>query len=466
MRRMDALAKKMTPWIVATALFMETLDSSIISTAIPKMALDFHIDPINLKVALTCYLLALAIFIPISGWVADKFGTKKTFLSAISLFTVSSLLCGLSHNLMELVFARVLQGIGGALMTPVGRLILVKTFSKSELLRAMTFVTIPGLIGPTLGPVVGGFITTFFSWEWIFYVNIPVGIFGGYLARRYILDYQSAKVAPFDILGFLILGLSLAGLAFGFESIGQGMMSVHYICVLLAAAFTALLAYAWYARSIPHPAVDLRLFSVRTFRINVLGGFCCRLGLGGTPFLLPLLFQIGFGLLPIYSGLLISPIAIAMLSIKPWVKKILARFGFKKTLIVNACLVSVSIMSLALINRTTPYGLIVLLTLIYGLLSSLQFSCMNVLTYVDLDSKDQSTGTSIASTMMQLSWSFGIGLAALWMRIFSGPEHRIIPGHIAPFRDTFLMMGLVVLLSLISFAKLKKTDGASMSGHE
>ncbi len=456
---------RLIPWVIAIALFMETLDITIISTTIPKMAQDLGINPLNLKLALTSYLLSLAIFIPISGWLADRLGTKKIFATAILIFTVSSACCGVAQNLLELVISRLLQGLGGALMMPVGRLILLKTFPKDEIMRVMNYTSIPALLGPALGPLIGGFIATYYSWRWIFYINVPFGIIGFFLSLNYIIDYKRKKIVPFDIFGFILLSLSLSGFLFGLESIGEHYFSLIKILSIILFSSIFLLFYLFYFRIAKHPVFDLNILYIRTFRITVFGSLLSRLGIGGIPFLLPLLFQIGFGFLPIYSGFLIVPLALAMLLMKFYIKSLLRTFGFKKLLIVNTLLVGLSIASFSLIEKTTPAIMIILLVFLNGLLTSLQFSCMNNLTYIDLNKNNLSKGTSIASTVQQLSMCLGIAVSALAVDYYLGVGNAMKLGTILPIHKTFILLGAITCTASLSFMKLSNKDGEEISGY-
>lgn len=456
---------KYIPFVIAFALFMETLDATIISTAIPKIATNLNTSPISLKVALTSYLLSLAIFIPISGWFADCFGTKKVFITALSVFTVGSLLCGLAINLETLVLARIAQGIGGALMMPVGRLIMLKSFPKAELVKVTNYVTIPSLIGPALGPVLGGIIVSYISWRWIFIVNIPFGIAGIIFALMVLTDHFGIKVNKLDFIGFLLFGIGLAGFAFAFESIGENALNQTLILGIILISLGILMIYFIRSRFTKFPFLDLSVFEIRTFRITVLGSFLSRCGIGGMPFLLPLFFQLSLGKSPMYSGLLLLPYAIAMLIMKFLVKPGLKLYGFKKLLVVNTFLLGVSILVFTLVNASIPLELLIIMIFIHGLLTSMQFSCMNVLSYVDLTESSVSKGTSIASAIQQLSMSFGIAIAAITLRYLLGVNSNTFDIQTKVFHETFLVIGLITLLTTLVFMFLKKSDGIEASKH-
>jgi EmrB/QacA subfamily drug resistance transporter len=453
------------PWIVAIGLFMENLDSTIVSTAIPQMAITFQVSPISLKVALTSYLLSLAIFIPISGWLADKFGTRKIFSLALLIFTVSSLLCAVSHNLAELVIARIIQGFGGALMTPVGRLILLKTFSKTELLKVNNFIGIPSVMGAVLGPVVGGVIATYFSWHWIFYINLPVGLLGLFLTWKFAIDYKAPHVKSFDVTGFLLVGLGLSAFSYGLETVGENFLPSFIAVAIMLASFISLLSYFIYYQHAKNPVLDLKLLRVRTFRIVMMGGSVVRIGFGGIIFLLPFLFQVGFQFSPLRSGLLLLPWALGQLLMKFFNRQIIQFLGFRKSLVLGAILMGICVMQFAFFEKNTSYFLISGMIFLYGLMLSLHYSSTGVLTYIDLESTDLSKGTSIASVNFQLSASFGIALTAFVLKMFMGSSSLLLANAVSAAQDTFLVMGIIIAFSSVFFWQLKEGDGGIASGH-
>ena len=321
-----AASKRLLPWLVAVAFFMEALDTTILNTAVPAIAHALNVVPLSMKSVLASYTLSLAVFIPISGWMADRFGTRRVFASAIGLFTIGSFLCGISSNIHVLVACRILQGCGGAMMVPVGRLTLVRTFAKSELIRAMSFVAIPGLIGPMLGPIAGGLIVAYFHWRVIFFVNLPIGLAGLYLVYLHLPDYRE-HTNPLDVIGLILFGSGVALLSYVLEIFGEHTLSAREILGLLALSILLLAGYGLHTSRTAFPLLPLALFRIRTFRAAVSGSFFTRLGIGGIPFLFPLLYQVGLGFTPIQSGLLMMPQAIAAMSLKLTMPAILARFG-------------------------------------------------------------------------------------------------------------------------------------------
>jgi EmrB/QacA subfamily drug resistance transporter len=450
------------PLVVACGLFMENLDSTILATAIPQMAQSLGESPLRLNVAITSYLLSLAVFIPVSGWVADRYGARSVFCTAIAVFTMGSALCGAATSLPMLVLTRILQGLGGAMMTPVGRLILLKSFPKSQLVTAMSYVTLPALVGPAIGPLVGGFLTTYATWRWIFYINIPIGLLGIALASRFIENFRAATRTRFDFTGFVLCGIGLAATALGLEYAGRHLISNALEAAILAVAALSLAAYAFYARRTPNPAVDLAIFRNRAFRIAVVGGLICRTGLGAVPFLLPLMLQIPFGLSAFQSGSLTFVLAIGSMAMKSASPPILRTFGFRKLLLVNAVVVGLMTMMLGLIHATTPHWLIVGGLLIFGFFRSLQFTCMNTLGYADLSGSNLSTGSSVASVAQQLSITFGVAIAATLLSLLIGTAKAPTAEDFLP---VFVAVGLLPILSVAWFAQLRPEDGDQISGY-
>jgi EmrB/QacA subfamily drug resistance transporter len=459
-------AMRFLPWLVAVAFFMESLDTTILNTALPTMASALHVAPLSMKSVLTSYLLSLAVFIPVSGWVADRFGTRAVFSSAIGIFTLGSLLCGLSSSLHLLVACRILQGCGGAMMVPVGRLTMVHAFPKSELVRAMSFVAIPALIGPMIGPLAGGLIVGFLHWRIIFFVNLPIGLVGLLLVYRHLPDYRATQTDKLDWLGLLLFGSGVALLSYVLEIFGEHTLSVAQICALLAIAIALLLGYVRHAIRAAHPLLRLGLFRLRTLRVSVSGSFVTRLGVGGMPFLLPLLYQVGLGYTPIQSGLLILPQSVAAISLKMTMPIILTRFGHRKVLVVNTILLGVLISFFATIGAHTSIVVIALQAAMFGFLSSLQFTSMNTLAYADVQEADTSMASTIASTMQQMAMSFGVAAASLTTAVFIPDRFRTDSSQmIHGIHLAFLVLGGLTVLSAIVFRELHEEDGASVSHH-
>ncbi len=442
---------------------MEALDTTILNTAVPTIAAALKVAPLSMKSVLSSYTLSLAVFIPISGWMADRFGTRRVFASAIGLFTLGSFLCGISSNIHVLVACRVLQGCGGAMMVPVGRLTVVRTFAKSELIRAMSFVAIPGLIGPMLGPIAGGLIVGYLHWRVIFFVNLPIGLIGLIMVYLHLPDYRE-KSNPLDVVGLILFGSGIALLSYVLEVFGEHTLGVREILALLAISFSLLAGYGLHAANIKFPLLALRLFRIRTFRAAVSGSFFTRLGIGGIPFIRPLLYQVGLGFNPIESGLMMMPQAIAAISLKMTMPRILNRFGYRAVLISNTVILGVLIVLFATIGEGTPIGLIVALTFCFGFFSSLQYTSMNTLVYADVDEEQTSSASSIASTMQQMSISFGVATASLATAFFIPDRfHSTAPEMIGGIHRAFLVLGGLTVISTIVFSGLKSGDGDAVS---
>ena len=458
--------KRLLPWLVAIAVFMESLDTTILNTAVPAIAAALQVAPLSMKAVLSSYTLSLAVFIPVSGWMADRFGTRRVFSSAIGMFTIGSILCGISTSIHMLVLCRILQGCGGAMMVPVGRLTMVRTFAKSELIRAMSFVAVPALIGPMLGPVAGGLIVGFLHWRMIFFINVPIGILGLYFIYRHLPDYREARIDQLDIIGMILFGAGVALLSYVLEVFGEHTLSVREILSLLALSIVLLLGYGRHATVTLHPLLRLGLFRIRTLRAAVTGGFITRLGVGGMPFLLPLLYQVGLGYTPVQSGFLIMPQALAAMSLKMSMPLVLTRFGYRRVLISNTVIIGVILVLFATIGPSTPVWLIVLQAFCFGFFSSLQYTSMNTLVYADVSESDTSMASTIASTVQQMSISFGVAVASLVAALFipdrfNSDAAQMIHG----VHQAFIVLGGLTVLSTIVFRELKNNDGDNVSQH-
>jgi len=455
------------PWLVAVAFFMESLDTTILNTAAPVIAEALWVAPLSMKSVLASYTLSLAVFIPISGWMADRFGTRRVFASAIGLFTLGSLLCGVSGSIHTLVACRILQGCGGAMMVPVGRLTLVRTFAKSELVRAMSFVAIPSLVAPMLGPIAGGLIVGYLHWRVIFFVNIPIGLIGLHMVYLHLPDYREEHTHPLDLGGLLLFGSGIGLLSYVLEVFGEHTLTGREVLGMLAVAALLLAVYGYRAARTEFPLLCLSLFRIRTFRATVSGSFFTRLGIGGIPFLFPLLYQVGLGFTPIQSGLLMMPQAIASMSLKPVMPGILARVGYRGVLISNTVILGVMIVLFATIGAGTPIWLVVMQMFCFGFLTSLQYTSMNTLVYADVTEEQTSSASTIASTMQQMAISFGVACASLATALFIPDRyHSSAPEMIHGIHRAFLALGALTVLSTIVFAGLKSDDGNSVSGHQ
>jgi EmrB/QacA subfamily drug resistance transporter len=458
-----ASSKRLVPWLIAVAFFMESLDTTILNTAVPTIAAALHVAPLSMKSVLSSYTLSLAVFIPISGWMADRFGTRRVFASAIGIFTLGSFLCGISSNIHVMVACRILQGCGGSMMVPVGRLTVVRTFAKSELVRAMSFVAIPGLIGPMLGPIAGGLIVGYFHWRLIFFVNIPIGLAGLLMVYLHLPDYRE-PTNPLDVAGLILFGSGVALLSYVLEVFGEHTLSARAILGLLAVSILLLAGYGLHATRTAYPMLRLTLFRIRTFRAAVSGSFLTRLGIGGIPFLFPLLYQVGLGFTPIQSGLLMMPQAIAAMSLKLTIPRILARFGYRAVLVSNTLIIGLMILLFATIGKGTPVWLIVAEVFCYGFFTSLQYTSMNTLVYADVSEEQESSASSIASTAQQMAISFGVASASLVTAFFIPDRHTSsAPQFIHGIHRAFFVLGGMTLLSTIVFYQMKRGDGDAVS---
>ncbi|PJI38715.1 DHA2 family efflux MFS transporter permease subunit [Ferrovibrio sp.] len=453
------------PLIVACALFMENLDSSVLATALPSIAASLGENPLKLNLAITSYLFSLAVFIPVSGWVADRFGARTVFRAAIVVFSIGSLLCGLADSFWTLVGARTLQGLGGAMMVPVGRMVMLRTIPKSELVRAMTWLTVPALVGPVMGPPLGGFLTTYLSWRWIFWINLPISLLGIVLVTLYIPNIREEKVPPLDWRGFLMSAFGLCGLVFGFETIGRGLLPDSAVAALLVVGVIGIGLYLRHARRYPHPLIDLSLLKVPTFRAGMAGAFLFRIGVGALPFLLPLMLQLGFGLSAFESGMTTFVSAAGALTMKMAAGPILRNIGFRRVLIGNALLSGGFIAICGLFRPDTPHALILGLLLMGGFFRSLQFTSSNTLTIADIPNERMSRATSFTSMMQQLSLSAGVAVGAMVLHATvsaSGGIERIAADSFTP---AFFTVGVTAMLAAIVFLRLPHDAGSEVSGH-
>ena len=454
---------RFAPMIIGFALLMQTLDATVITNALPTMARSLHEDPLMLNLAITSYLLSSAVFLPISGWVADRFGAKVVFRAAMILFALSSLLCGASHTLLELVGARMIQGMAGAMMAPVGRLVLLRSVPKNDLVRAMSYLTMPALLGPVIGPPLGGFIVTHASWRWIFYINIPICLVGVTLVTLFIQNIKEEVREPLDWRGFLLTGLGLAALVYGFENVGRGALPMPLVAGLLIVGAALLGLYAWHAGRTKFPLLDLSVLRLRSFMTSTVGGVFLRMAMGATPFLLAMLLQMGFGLSALEAGLITFTSAAGALLMKTTARPIINRLGFKHVLVWNTVITGVIFMGYSLFRQSTPHYLIIITLLVGGFFRSLQFTAMQALTYADVPQEKMSRASSLASMAQQVSQSIGIGFAAILLTTLRGAHHSKVL-QAADVSPAFLFIGAMTLLGLLFFIPLPANVGAEVSG--
>ncbi|MGB3289561.1 MAG: DHA2 family efflux MFS transporter permease subunit [Burkholderiaceae bacterium] len=448
----------MIPFIVGCALFMQMLDATVVATALPVMAESMNSSVVRMNVAITSYLLAVAVFVPISGWAADRFGARRVFLAAILLFVFSSIACAASQDIGQLVVSRVVQGLAGAMMVPVGRIILLRKVPKTELLKAMAFLSLPALLGPVIGPPLGGFLVTYASWHWIFLINIPVGIVGIALILHFISDDAPAQPRRLDWIGFLLSGVSLATLVSGFEAIGHRSLPLVQLLALVGIGLACGLLYIRHARRCEYPIIDLALLRTPTFAISTLGGNLCRFAIGATPFLLAILLQVGFGLSPFSAGMITFTSAVGAMVMKLVATPIIQRFGFKRVLTVNAVIAGLFVALCGLFRADTPIWMMALILIIGGFFRSLQFTAVNTLTYADLSSEEMSRASSFAAMAQQLGISLGVACAAVTLNLsmaWRGGEELALVDIIWGF----VVIGLVTAGSALSFARLDRGAG-------
>jgi EmrB/QacA subfamily drug resistance transporter len=454
-------SSRLLPLIVACAFFIENMDSTVLSTSLPALAADLAADPIALKLALTTYLLALAVFIPVSNWIADRFGARATFVSAIAVFLMGSLGCAASGSLGELVAGRFVQGAGGAMMVPVGRLVLLRTIPKSEIVQALSWVTIPALVGPMVGPPLGGFITTYFDWRWIFVINLPIGALGMILGLRFI-PAAHERPPPLDWLGFALAGGGLGAAMFGFSTLGQHLVPIELAAAALVLGFGALGGYVLHARRHEHVLLDLKLFTLPTYRAGVFGGALFRIGVGATPFLLPLMLQLGFGLSPVESGLLTFVSAAGAIFMKTLAAWILKALGFRRLLLWNALLASAILCSFGLFRPSTPELVIIATLLVSGCCRSLQFTSLNAISYADVESRQMGQASSLSGMLQQLALSLGVAIGGYSLEILGAIADR--PSTALPnCYWSFVVVGLISACSAWWAWRLPRHAGAEMA---
>jgi EmrB/QacA subfamily drug resistance transporter len=456
-------AGRLVPFIIGAALFMQTLDATVIANALPTMARSLQVDALTLSLAITSYIISTAVFLPVSGWMADRFGARTVFASAIATFALSSLICGVAQNLPELILGRIIQGAAGALMTPVGRLVLLRTVPKAELVRAMSYLTMPALLGPVLGPPLGGFIVTYSSWRWIFFINLPMGILGVILTRLFVPNIRETDAAPLDRRGFVLTGLGLAGLVYGLDNLGKSLLPLPFVLAMLMGGIACLALYVRHAQSRPDAIVDLRLLRQPTFLAATAGGLFSRLAIGASPFLLALLFQLGFGMSAFAAGLLTFVSAAGALVMKATAPPIIGFFGFRRILIANTLITGLVFMGYALFRNDTPHWIIIATLLVGGFFRSLQFTSLNTLAFADIPHALMSRASSLSSIGQQLARSFGVGLAALLVQWVQA-RHQSVDLTTADIAPAFAIIGAISMLSMLFFLPLAADAGDSISG--
>ncbi len=459
------IAVKLVPFIVGCALFMQMLDATIVATALPMMAVSLHSTPVRMNVAITSYLLAVAVFVPICGWAADRFGARRLFIFAISLFALTSLTCALSWDLTSLTISRFIQGIAGAMMVPVGRIIMLRTIPRNQILKATSFISIPALLGPILGPPLGGFLVTYASWHWIFLINIPIAAIGIALIMKYVLEFRSEKKPRLDWVGFLLSGIGMATFVIGIEAVGNHTHGYLYPLLLLGTGLACSMLYIRHARRHPAPIIDLSLLKIPTFSAAVVGGNMTRLAVGAMPFLLTLLFQVGFGYSPLASGMITFSMAIGALMMKFIATSVFARWGFRRVLLINGTLTGLMTITNAFFIESTPVLLMGTLLLIGGFFRSLQFTGVNSLAFADIEPEQMSQASSFAATAQQIGISLGMGIATVTLDLsmqMRGASHL----SIGDIHTGFWVIGLLSIAAAYWFYKLDAKAGEGITVHK
>ena len=457
--------QRVIPLIVATALFMENMDSTVIATSLPAIAADIGSSPLTLKLAITSYLLSLAVFIPASGWTADRFGARMVFALAVAVFMAGSIGCALSGSVTDFVIARILQGMGGAMMTPVGRLVLLRSIDKSALVNAMAWVTVPALIGPVIGPPLGGFITTYFSWHWIFLINIPIGLIGIFMAMKFIDPIKSVNPERFDLYGLVLAGIGLGGIAFGLSVAGLNLLPWGVVAALVGIGSISMTLYVLHARRTGSPVLDFSLLRLSTLRASIVGGFMFRLGIGALPFLLPLLMQVGFGLTPFQSGLVTFASAVGAMGMKTLAARIIRAFGFRNMMTINAAVSAFFLAACALFTPTTPLLLIMIIMVVGGFFRSLQFTAINTVAYAEVEQAQMSRATTLVSVNQQLAVSAGVAVGAFCVETTLWLRHQVELTASA-FPPAFLVVALISAASSYFFWQMPDDAGHEISGRK
>lgn len=462
---LDAGRARLVALVVAVSFFMQLLDGTIVVTSLPQMGQDFGVAPVSMSIGLTIYLLTMAAFIPLSGWLGDRYGARNIFMISIATFTTASLFCGLSANLEQFIVARAIQGFGAALMTPVGRVIVLKNAPKSELVNAVALITWPALIAPVIGPVIGSLITTYFSWHWNFHINVPIGLVGLVLVWRFVPDLREENAGQLDIPGFLLSALGLTMLLAGLETFTQGTATLPLVAVLLAVGIVLGVAATWHFRRVANPLLDLSAFRVQTFALSTLSaGTALRTSINATPFLIPLFLQVGFGYDAIRAGSYLLVYFAGNLAMKTVTTRTLKAFGFRRVLVVNGLIASGSIVACGFLTPATPEAIGLPLLFLAGLSRSMEFTALNTIGFADITPAQRSSASTLSSMLQQVSMLLGVAVAAAILNL-SGLIRADEGTPLVDFRWAFVILGLLGILSSLRFLALPPDAGAEVSGH-
>ncbi len=466
--RITPLEKRILPWLAAVGFFMQALDNTILNTALPAIASDFHVSPLQMQSAVISYMLTVAMLIPASGWLADRFGTRHVFFSSIILFTIGSLLCAMSTSLPQLVSARVLQGIGGALLVPVGRLAILKAFPREEFLRAISLVVIPGLIGPLLGPTIGGWLVEHASWEWVFLINLPIGFIGAIITILYMPNMKE-ETRKFDWMGYLFFSVGVVLISVALQVLSEDLHNIGLAISFLIPGLIGIFAYYWHHKHHDRVLFHKNLFKVTSFRIGILGNLVARLGSGALPYLNPLFLQVALGFSPVQAGLTMVPIALGAMTTKPLANRIVMKYGYRRILGFNTLLLGALIASFVTITHDTPYWLLLIHLASLGVFNSLQFTAMNSLTLTGLERDAASSGNSLLSVVMQLSMSLGVAFSATLFALFFGFQNNLHelgaqvsqhPDVLSAFHATYLTIGILSMMATLIFRQLPPPESS------
>jgi len=450
------------PFVAAVAMFMQSLDGTILNTSLPSIASDLQYSPLEMQSVIVSYTLTLALFIPLSGWLSDRFGSRKMFMIAVLLFSVGSFFCAFSYNLFTLNISRIVQAVGGSMMVPIARLAVLYQYPRNQLLKVMNYITIPGLLGLVVGPSLGGYLSDNFSWHWIFLVNLPVGIIGILLALKIMPNFKN-NVGKFDFLGLTYFSTALVLITFALELSSIGFNHYLLICGLMLISILLFLLYYKHFKKVSNPIINLNLFKIRTLRIGLMGSLITRFGISGLPFLLPLMMQVGFGFSATKAGLLLLPSAITTIAIKPWIVPLVKLFGYRNILISNTLFLAVIIFIFSFMSKNTPTTYYIVLMTAYGAFTSIQMTAMNTITLADLNDEQASGGNSLLTIMQQLSISFGISIAAMILAFYKDIRDFFQGDLVTAFQYTLITLAILTALSSLTFTKLSRTDGSRLS---
>ncbi|MDR2870640.1 MAG: MFS transporter [Deferribacteraceae bacterium] len=448
--------EKVLPWVIAISFFMQMLGTTILNTALPSIAVSLGEDLLSMRTVVICFMLTVATVMPLSGWVADRFGVKNIFIFANSVFVLGSLLCALSSSLNGLIIARIIQGIGGAFLMPVGRIAVMRVYPKEKLTDILSFISMPALIGPLVGPTLGGVLVQFASWPLIFIINIPVGILAVVFTWKFMPTLKVAGLPRFDFIGFLMIAIAVLSSSLGIDASTEFGMPIYETLPLIILAAGLLVAYTIYAKRVKYPLFALGVFKIRSFTVGILGNICARMASGAMPFMTPLLLQVGLGFTPFHAGMLMMPMALMAIFAKQFVPRIIKKAGHRRFLTINTILLGCLMTTFAFMSPNTPLPLLILQLSCFGIINSMQFTGMFTVTLIDLTPEYASSGNSILAVITQLSMGISVGIAAAIMAFFAGSNDAV---PISAFHDTYLCIGAVNIVAAFIFSFTPRDTG-------